>query len=623
MVRSTAPREPAFRLPQLISLQLLCRTLRSRWHLGLRAALSVGIPLAAGVCSGRPGWGAVASFGGFAGFYATDAPRRHRTRVVAGVGVALTIVVPLGTVCSSRPWLAVFFAGAVAAVSSFVFLGLQVPPPREYLIVLAALAATGIPGGLTGALREGALVACGAAMACIVALTPTLGRRRLVPQARSLRQAWSAVAAVLDAAGTAEAERSREHALVSIGRARDVLGQAGSHAADLRSLAAAEIILAPALSLSIDASRPLDPRWAAAVRRLADRSPDMGASAGPAPRMPADAPGLCQALAEASCLLQDRDPEQEATGVGRRGTARQLREALSPHALVVPAAARIGIIVAAGTGVGRLLGLDHSYWVGLTATAVLQANNVAFLIRRSVNRVAGTIAGVGLAGLVLATHPAIPGIIGVVICAQLVSEVLMPVSYALAVSFITVVALAIYDLATSGASIGAAVDARVLDTLIGAALAVMLRLILWPRTTAARLPQVQAATLRAAATVFRSRWVDDQTDLRAAQNRLQDRLLYLRAVQQDALADRRLVAPATSSDQVTPAIAELAWLALGIPLDRKQPTRLAAEALLRRLEELADSLQSGSAPPRITGLPTLPGHPRTQAAARLLEAAIG
>jgi hypothetical protein len=40
----------------------------ARWQLGLRAALSVGIPLMAGVIAGRPSWGAVASFGGFAGF---------------------------------------------------------------------------------------------------------------------------------------------------------------------------------------------------------------------------------------------------------------------------------------------------------------------------------------------------------------------------------------------------------------------------------------------------------------------------------------------------------------------------------------------------------------------------
>jgi hypothetical protein len=48
--------------------------LRSRWRTGLRAALCVGIPLLAGVAAGRASWGAIASIGGFAGFYGPARP---------------------------------------------------------------------------------------------------------------------------------------------------------------------------------------------------------------------------------------------------------------------------------------------------------------------------------------------------------------------------------------------------------------------------------------------------------------------------------------------------------------------------------------------------------------------
>ena len=137
----------------------LARAIRARWRIGLRAGLSIGIPLLAGVGAGRPSWGALASMGGFAGFYGPDTPYWQRLRLVAGVGAALAIVVPAGSLCAPRAWLSVVFAGAVAFISSLVCLALRVPPPREYLIILAALAATGIPAGLTGAARECALVA--------------------------------------------------------------------------------------------------------------------------------------------------------------------------------------------------------------------------------------------------------------------------------------------------------------------------------------------------------------------------------------------------------------------------------------------------------------------------------
>jgi uncharacterized membrane protein YccC len=600
------------------------RAFRGRWQLGVRAALSVGVPLLAGVIAGRPGWGAVASFGGFAGFYAASAPRRHRVRMLAGTGAALTVVVLLGSLCSSRPWLAVLFAGATAGVASFVFLALRVPPPREYLIVLAALAATGVPENLPGALREAALVAGGAVVASGVALTPTLGQRHALPQVRALSAAWSALAAVLNTAGTPAAAPSRERALAAVGQAREVLRQAGAAAGGRRSLAAAEIVLASALSVSIEASTPLDPWWAESLQHLTGPAPGP-AAAPPPPASPghADLPGLRWALTQAGQVRAGDGPGPEGSGDEPRGVARQLREALSPHAVILPAAARIGVVVLAGFGLGRILGLEHSYWVGLTAAAVLQANNVTFLIRRAANRIAGTIVGVGLAGLLFVSHPAVIAVVAAAICAQFASEVLIPVSYGLSVTVITVVALAVYDLAASGAGVGTAIGARVLDTLIGAGLAVLLRLVLWPGSAAARLPLLQARTLRATATVFRSRWLSDQAGLRDAQRGLQDTLLNLHAVYQDTRADRRLVPPVTAGDQLTPAVEELAWLALGIPFGRTRPASQAAQALAGRIEQLADALSSGAVPPRAVDPLTLPGYPRTQATASLLESLIG
>jgi hypothetical protein len=43
--------------------RLLGDAFRTRWYAGLRAALSVGIPLLIGVSVGRASWGALASIG--------------------------------------------------------------------------------------------------------------------------------------------------------------------------------------------------------------------------------------------------------------------------------------------------------------------------------------------------------------------------------------------------------------------------------------------------------------------------------------------------------------------------------------------------------------------------------
>jgi uncharacterized membrane protein YccC len=570
----------------------LGEALRTRWHIGLRAALSVGVPLATGVAAGRPSWGALASMGGFAGFYGPDTPYPHRIRLVAGVGLALTVVVPLSSLCASVAWLSVLLCGAVAGAAAFACLALRVPPPREYLIVLATLAATGIPAGGLAPLRDCALVAAGAVTGGLISMAPALGRRAPA-ESKAVTAAWRAVHEVLRTAGTPGAAHARAHAVAALSQAHDTLRQAGKAATGerLRSLAAAELALAGALSVSIDAAAPLD---AATVRRV---------------------------LAPAQAV---RDGEEPVAGLDQPGAAARLRAALGPDSVAVPAAVRIAVTVAAGAALGRALGLEHSYWVALTAAAALQANNVTFLVRRSLNRLTGTIAGIGIAWIVFTAHP-VPAVVAVVATAcQFAGEVLIKGSYGLAMVFVTVVALSVYDLGVPQARIGTAVGARVLDTAIGVALVIALRLLLWRRAAGSRLPQVQARTLRAAADVFRARWLGPASgDLASARRRLEEDLLRMRTLTDDARADALFGPRDTSAEQVTLAVDELAMLALGIPFGRPRPPRDRAAALITRLDELAAALGNGEpAPDNPVIALDLPQHPRTVAAAQLLAAAM-
>jgi uncharacterized membrane protein YccC len=607
--------------------------LRSRWQIGLRAALCVGVPLLAGVAAGRTSWGALASMGGFAGFYGPATPYRHRLRLTATIGVALAVVFPLGSLCSSRAWLAVLFAAIVSAAANFACTALRVPPPREYLIILAALAGTAIPAGQAAVARECALVAAGAALGVLVTMAPALAGRPDRLSAAAVASAWTAVGDVLTAAGTPAAEHARSVAVATTGHAHETVRQDRLRARDprLRSLVAADIVLASALSVSIDA-RPhaTRPAWRTAV-----------------------APAATAAAYRVLASTAGDDAIEP-------GVRQRLRESLSPTNVIVPAALRIGVAVAVGVGLGRSLGLGHSYWVGLTAASALQASNVSVVVRRSAHRLAGTVVGVVLAWALFALHPDAASVAVVAITAQFLAEAFIPVSYAVATAFITVVALSVFDLASPTAGLSAAIGARLIDTLIGVVLVVFLRLVLWPRATRSRLPLVQAQTLRAAAAVFSRRWLAPPGDahrpapipsgrpvdpagsvpvmttsplhvapgMLQARRRLRDSLTRLRAVSDDALADE--ITRRSSRDQVTLATEELAMLALGVPFERSAPAPSAARALVDRLGLLADAVESGgrTGPPSAAVAaadpgPALPGYPRTVAAVELLESALG
>jgi uncharacterized membrane protein YccC len=251
-----------------------------------------------------------------------------------------------------------------------------------------------------------------------------------------------------------------------VASAREVLRRAATADDDdrMRSLVAAEVVLTSALSVSMEATAPLDPAWAAAAGHLAQLPPEIdparAAVAAVTAGGPDDLPARRQALDDAGHLLRRDRAVRDESERGQRSLAGRLTEALSPHSIVLPAAARIGIAVAAGAGLGRLVGLDHAYWVELTAAAVLQATNTTLLIRRALARVAGTAGGVVLAWVILAQHPPVLVIAIVVVVALFIAVILVRASYGLAVIFTSVVGLAMFELTVPGAQIGAALGAR-------------------------------------------------------------------------------------------------------------------------------------------------------------------
>ena len=120
-----------------------------------------------------------------------------------------------------------------------------------------------------------------------------------------------------------------------------------------------------------------------------------------------------------------------------------------------------------------LLGVGHAYWAVLAVIAVVPPPFMRLSLRRGVQRMVGTVAGVGLMAIVFSFHPE-PWVLIVVwaIC-QFVTEILISQHYGLALLFITPLVLAITELATPSATDVVLLD-RVVATLIGAAVTMLL-----------------------------------------------------------------------------------------------------------------------------------------------------
>ena len=601
-----------------------------RAGIAMRTMACVTLPLAIGVAAGHPRSGATASFGGLAGLYVPQSPYRYRARVVAAVGAGLVIAVLIGSTAGSRTWVAAMVTGVVAAAASFVCQAAELPPPRELILIMVLLAATAVPAGLAGAAQRAGLAAAGAALAWLVTMSPALGRsRRRLPERRAVDGALAAVAALLDAVGTGQASAARHTAVESVRRARATVAQGGVPPGDplARAVIAAEALLEAALHIEVEAPGRLRPDWGIAVRALIPAVTGGRVPATPlsGSGIPAEAVPLWQAIEDARADLGCQEPvvtERAALG-GWPGIGPQIAAALRRHSVIVPSAARIGIAVGLGVAAGRALGLGHAYWIGLTAAAVLQASNLVITARRVVHRLAGTVIGVGLAFAILGWHPPIWLVVIAVAFFQGLAELAIATNYGVAVAGITVLALLLFHVAAPGEALTTTIGSRLLDTGIGAILALLLRRLLWPRATLRRLPSAQALTLQATSLVLAEAWAQQPDPQLLADRRraLQGTLAVLRAVHADATADAGLVSRSTDTAwPVSAGIEELARLALSWPAYRPRPEPAQAAGLRHHLEELASAITEARPPD--TTIPALPGQPLTEAATAALTSAV-
>ena len=598
-----------------------------RAGLAVRAGLCVGVPLAVGLAVGHPADGAAASFGGLAGLSVPQAPYRYRGRAVAAVGCGLVVAVLLGGLAAPYGVVAAVVGGAVAGVASFVCQAAELPPPRELMLVMAVLAATDLGSGPADAVRRAGLAAAGAVLAWSITMSPALFGRRREPERQAVAAAVGAVAGLLDAIGSADAEAARHAAIVAVRRGRRAVEQGGLPAAHplARVAVAVEGVLEAALHVDVESAGRLDPGWGQAVRALAG-DPGTG-EALPATGSVVGSAMLSRAIIDARAALAGTVPARPALRTWP-GLRPQLAAAVRRHSVVLPAAARIGVAVAVGVGLGRALGLGHAYWMGLTVAAVLQGSNLVITRSRVWQRVLGTVLGVGLAFALLGWHPPLWVAVLVAALAQVAVELVISTHYGLAVVGITVLALVLFHIGAPQEDLGAAIGARLLDTALGAGLALLLRRLLWPRASAARLPQVQARAVDAVRRVFGAAWAAGRDpdhplpdELVHQRRRLQGELAALRAVHADVLSDAGSAAPeADVRWPISSAVEELSVLALSWPFHRAPPDPPAAQAFLHHLDELGTAVADGSEPG--PGPAALPGFPRTSAAAGTLANAI-
>jgi len=168
--------------------------------------------------------------------------------------------------------------------------------------------------------------------------------------------------------------------------------------------------------------------------------------------------------------------------LGRAGLVNELRRrpgldlaALrDPRVWLTVAQNVVGVLLAGG--VALAFGFGHAYWAVVSLVAVIPPARAAHSISRSLHRIIGTVVGVGVTALILVWSPPAAVVIGVIVVCQFFAEILVARHYGAALVFITPLALSVSHLA-SPTPLGVLVVDRVLETVLGAAIGIVLVLL--------------------------------------------------------------------------------------------------------------------------------------------------
>ncbi len=577
------PASPIFHVRTLFKLRPAGR----RWPFAARAALCMGAPVLAGWGAGDVPAGLVATIGAFTALYGSDRPYLNRALYLALIAISFAVAVALGVWAAETKWLAVLAIVVIAMTATFLCNALRVSPRGAYMFALACAAGTAVPVDHLSSLQIGLLVFAGGAFAWLVHVLGALFWPR-GPERAAVAAAGQAVARFVEAIGTVDEDTARHQAALAV------------HAS----------------WTALVSHQPAHPRPDGTLSRLRALNRELNllfVSAMNTSATAASPPaGIADKARRLATLAADKLQAGERTDpnhipLGHHGALASLRQNLRPWSPSLVVTARVGVAAAIAGTIGAAFGLERAYWTTAAAVLILhQGLDWIRSLQRGAERMIGTLAGLVLAGAILAIHPQGPWLILTLMLLQFVIEMSVVRNYALAVVFITAAALTIASGGHPVPDIGHLLWVRGVDTVIGCAIGLLVLMLTTPRALAMRIPQELVTTMAMLSTALDHAADGDVTSPVARQSR--------RDLQVQTIA---LLEAYDSGVGATPRQREIA--------ERMWPAVVATQRLVYRVLSVCWSLENAgpeAAPETARALFGADGRARLQRALAGISAAI-
>ncbi|WEH16654.1 FUSC family protein [Streptomyces sp. VNUA24] len=471
-----------------------------------RAAIALTLPLALGLAAGRPEYGALASMGALSGVISdTAAAYRMRLINIAIPQMFAAVGITLGSLVYGQGWVTVGALTLAALVSGMISSIGAVASVSGLLLLLNSVVGAGLP--MPGPWWLAPVLMTGGGLLVLVLALLAWPLRAGVPERDSVADTYRKVADLLatttgdDPAGQADAYDAARHIVTqSLNQSYDlVLARRARHHGRspelVRLLAQLNAITplveaAPAVRLS---GRPLPAEIPVAVRHLAE-AVETGYSGPLGLRLPEPRSGIGravdQALRHAADVATEKSPDALRKAGDRSGGPAPLgvRAARVARNVALSGASwRYGLRLALCIGIAQalvsLVPVPRSYWVALTITFVLKPD-FGSVFSRALLRALGTVVGLVVAAGILAEVPRGWWDVPVMLLLAPLIPVFTPRGYGYQTAAITPVILLLSDILNHQGT-GLLVP-RLVDSLMGCAIALVAGYLLWPESWHAR-----------------------------------------------------------------------------------------------------------------------------------------
>lgn len=586
------------------------------WKKAIGSGFASGFPVLVGALAGHTDYGLTASIGGFVYLYAGGESYKKRALKLLLVSFGIALSFGLGTLLSGTLWIMAAVLGLVGAAAMFIFSALGIQGPAPMFFVLAFLVSSGLPADPSQALFRAGLTFLGGIFAMGIALIGWLWNKH-GPEGAVLQKTYDQLAACLSAVGTPGFHHAQHQTVLMLRTARQtVLGKGNGRKKSqhderfFRLLEKADDIFLAIIHFSAETPDGETAKIEKALRQTGD----MLAHARvfntfqineneSEPRRK-----LFEEINEVLHIASGR-LEKQVDGEPSRlpSSFYFLRNAFDWKSPVLIRALKYGIVLFAADMFALVFGFARSYWIPLSAAAVMLGTTVVFTLHRAIQRSAGTVIGVMLAGAILFFKPGGVYIAFCIAALQCLLEMLIVRNYALAVPFLTANALVITESMHGGADTGYFMIARLTDVAVGSVIGLLGTMLLWRRFSTKRLPELMRNVIRLEGQFMEKLLTGQKAD----EHKLRVSLVRIRDAYDKALGEF----PHANADALWPVISgaqHLGYYLLSAQAHRRLPSPFSDEEInqLRTFFEQAEQSFNVKRMPADIQVPHVAHYPR-------------